>query len=107
VQEAAAMASRILGGEAAWAWDSREVDWQGNEVELLHGGELLRLDRLVRRAADGQWWVLDYKSRAAPEREPHLVEQMRRYRAAVAAAYPGAVVRSAFITGQGRLVALD
>jgi ATP-dependent helicase/nuclease subunit A len=107
MREAAAMAGRILGGEAAWAWDERHVDWQGNEVELLHGGERLRLDRLVRRAADGQWWVLDYKSRATPEREQELVEQMRRYRLAVEAAYPGAVVRTAFVTGQGRLVALD
>ncbi|MDB5880897.1 MAG: addA, partial [Ramlibacter sp.] len=48
-EEAARMARRIIGGEGAWAWDPAVVDWQGNEVELMHEGELLRLDRLVRR----------------------------------------------------------
>jgi ATP-dependent helicase/nuclease subunit A len=104
-QEAAAMAQRILQGEGAWAWDAAQVDWQGNEVELLAGGELLRLDRLVRRRDTGEWWVLDYKSAAEPERQPQLLAQMRRYREAVAAAHAGATVRCAFLTAQGRLVA--
>lgn len=103
-QQAAAMAQRIVEGEGSWAWDAATVDWQANEVELHHGGELLRLDRLVRRRDTGEWWVLDYKSAAQPERQPELREQMRRYREAVAAAQDGAVVRSAFLTAQGRLV---
>jgi ATP-dependent helicase/nuclease subunit A len=106
VDEAVAMARRIVQGEGAWAWDPREVDWQGNEVELLHEGELLRLDRLVRRR-DGHWWVLDFKSAAAPQRDAVLVAQMRRYAQAVAALHPGAPVRTAFLTGQGRLVPAD
>ncbi len=104
VREAAAMAQRILEGEGGWAWDERAVDWQGNEVELLHEGELLRLDRLVRRAAEGEWWVLDFKSASNPQRDPALLEQMRRYRTAVSAAYPAAPVKAAFLTGQGKLV---
>lgn len=104
VKQAAAMAQRILQGEGAWAWDGARVDWQDNEVELLAGGELLRLDRLVRRRDSGEWWVLDYKSAAHPERQPELLEQMRRYREAVAAANPGVVVRSAFLTAQGAMV---
>lgn len=104
-QRAAAMAQRILQGEGAWAWDPAQVDWQGNEVELHAGGELLRLDRLVRRRDNGEWWVLDYKSAAAPERQPQLVAQMRRYRDAVAGAQGGAPVRCAFLTAEGRLVA--
>jgi ATP-dependent helicase/nuclease subunit A len=103
-QRAAAMAQRIVQGEGAWAWDSSQVDWQGNEVELLAGGELLRIDRLVRRRDTGEWWVLDYKSAAEPERQPQLVAQMQRYRAAVEAAHGGAPVRCAFLTAQGRLV---
>jgi ATP-dependent helicase/nuclease subunit A len=103
-QQAAAMAGCILQGEGAWAWDPAHVDWQGNEVELHHGGELLRLDRLVRRRDSGEWWVLDYKSAAQPERQPQLLEQMRRYREAVAAANEGAVVRSAFLTAQGKVI---
>nr|WP_242528925.1 UvrD-helicase domain-containing protein [Ramlibacter ginsenosidimutans] len=104
-REAAAMALRIVQGEGAWAWDPAQVDWQGNEIELHAGGELLRLDRLVRRRDTGEWWVLDYKSAAAPERQPELRAQMQRYREAVAVAQGGAAVRCAFLTAQGRLVA--
>jgi ATP-dependent helicase/nuclease subunit A len=104
--EAAAMAQRILAGEGAWAWDSASVDWQANEVPLHHEGDLLRLDRLVRRTASGEWWVLDYKAAAQPEQQAELIGQLHRYRTAVQAAYPGASVRAAFLTGQGRLVVL-
>jgi len=101
-RDASVMAQRILTGEGAWAWDPARVDWQGNEVELLHAGELLRLDRLVRSA--GQWWVLDYKSASRPELDPALLAKMRLYREAVANANPGAVVNAAFLTGHGKLV---
>jgi ATP-dependent helicase/nuclease subunit A len=102
--EAAAMAQRILAGEGAWAWDGAAVDWQGNEVPLHHEGDLLRLDRLVRRAGTGEWWVLDYKAAARPEQQDELIDQLRRYRSAVQAACPGAPVQAAFLTGRGRLV---
>nr|MBA3774626.1 PD-(D/E)XK nuclease family protein [Ramlibacter sp.] len=104
VHHAAAMAQRILTGEGAWAWDERAVDWQANEVELVYQGELLRLDRLVRRGGTGDWWVLDFKSASRPERDPDLLAQMQRYRLAVQAAHPGTAVQAAFLTGQGRLV---
>jgi ATP-dependent helicase/nuclease subunit A len=107
LREAAAMARRILQGEGAWCWQDDAVDWQGNEVELLHAGESLRLDRLVRRRDSGQWWVFDYKSAAQPHEKPELLAQLRRYRAAVAAANAGASVRAAFLTGQGRLVEIE
>jgi ATP-dependent helicase/nuclease subunit A len=98
------MAQSILRGEGAWAWSVDSVDWHGNEVTLLHRGATLRLDRLVRRRDSGEWWVLDYKSAAQPERKAELVAQMRAYRAAVQAAHAGAVVRLAFLTPQGALV---
>lgn len=103
-QEAAVLAQRIHTGEGAWAWQPEAVDWQGNEVELNHQGQSLRLDRLVRRRDTGAWWVLDYKSAPQPERQPGLLAQMQRYLAAVRAAYPGAPVQAAFLTGDGRLV---
>jgi ATP-dependent helicase/nuclease subunit A len=108
-KEAAAMAARILNGEGAWAWDTAVVDWEGNEVELLHEGELLRLDRLVRRidVGAGEWWVLDFKSASQPGRDPALVAKMQQYRAAVASAYPGVAVKGAFLTGQGKLVTVE
>jgi ATP-dependent helicase/nuclease subunit A len=104
--EAAAMAQRILIGEGAWAWDSASIDWQANEVPLHYEGELLRLDRLVRRTGTGEWWVLDYKTATRPEQQFGLIDQLRRYRTAVQAVYPGHPVKAAFLTGQGKLVVL-
>ena len=104
---AAAMAEGILRGAGAWAWDNAVLGWQGNEVELMVQGELLRLDRLVQRKdADnaGHWWVLDYKSAQAPQHQSALVEQLREYRMAVQAIYPHDMVSAAFLTGQGALV---
>ena len=107
VDDAMAMAVRIVNGEGAWAWDPQSVDWSANEVEMRHEGETMRLDRLVRRREESVWWVLDYKSAARPERDDALLAQMQRYRRAVGAAYPGAKVMAAFLTGQGRLVVVD
>ena len=84
------------------------VDWHGNEVEVVHEGEVLRMDRLVRRRARAagaeDWWVLDFKSASRPQRNADLVAKMKRYRDAVASAYPAATVTAAFLTGQGKLV---
>ena len=106
-KEAAAAARRILAGEGAWAWDEAVIAWQGNEVELTHAGQTLRLDRLVQRkdaGHAGHWWVLDYKSTNDPLRQPQLLEQLRGYRTAVEQIYPGAIVKAAFLTGQGAVL---
>ena len=50
------------------------------------------------------WWVLDYKSAAEPERQPALMAQLQRYRAAVQVQAPDERVRAAFLTGDGRVV---
>ncbi|HMN22725.1 MAG TPA: UvrD-helicase domain-containing protein [Ottowia sp.] len=107
VAHAEAMAHRILTGEAAWAWSPDEVLEAFNEVELVHDGQRLRIDRLVRRRASGDepeaWWVLDYKSAAHPERDEALRAQLDRYRAAVQRLHPRAVVRVGFLSGEGRV----
>ena len=103
---AAVLAERIRAGQGAWAWQTDLLDWHGNEVALASDGVVLRIDRLVQRRDNGEWWVLDYKSAAAPQRDAALLDQMRGYRQAVRAANPGAVVRAAFLTGQGELVEL-
>jgi ATP-dependent helicase/nuclease subunit A len=105
-RDALAMADRIVKGDAAWAWDEAALDHWGNEVALLHQGESLRLDRLVRRRDSAEWWVLDYKSAARPELDPAKVAQMHGYRTAMALARPGERVRLAFINAQGRLIEL-
>jgi ATP-dependent helicase/nuclease subunit A len=104
INEAAAMAQRILTGDGAWAWDRTVVDWQGNEVVIHHAQQELRLDRLVHRRDTGEWWVLDHKSEWRPDLKPGLQDKMNNYRAAVQAAYPQAVVRAAYLTAQGKLV---
>jgi len=105
------LARRILGGEGAWAWDAGQVLEQFNEVELLHQGQRLRIDRLVRRGAGPHgpeaWWVLDYKSAARPEGNPLLQAQMARYRQVVAQAYPALTVMAAFLSADGRMVMAD
>ena len=105
------MAERMASGEAAWAWDLARVDQWGNEVALVHEGDVLRLDRLVRTRGSGgepaTWWVLDFKTATTPARQTDLLTQMAAYRAAVAAAYPGAPLRLAFINADGRLIELS
>ena len=107
-RHAAAMARRIVTGEAAWAWSASEVLEAFDEVELVHQGQRLRIDRLVRRRAGAHgpeaWWVLDYKSAAHPERNEALQAQLARYRAAVERLHPGQAVRVAFLSGEGRVV---
>jgi ATP-dependent helicase/nuclease subunit A len=108
-QAAAAMAQRILQGEGAWAWDAAQLELAVNEAPLHHQGQSLRLDRLVRLRAprDGaRWWVLDYKSAAAPERQPELIAQMQRYRAAVQAQVGDEPVAVALLSGDGRCIAV-
>jgi ATP-dependent helicase/nuclease subunit A len=107
-QAAQAMAECMVRGEAAWAWDNTRVAQWSNEVALVHQGESLRLDRLVRTQVQAgesaTWWVLDFKTAAHPEDQPELLAQMRSYHAAVSAAYSGAPVRAAFINAEGRLI---
>jgi ATP-dependent helicase/nuclease subunit A len=106
-QAALAGAQAVLAGAGAWAWNPAVVHWQGNEVELAYEGQSLRLDRLVQRkdaGHEGHWWVLDYKSNAAPQDLPELRAQMQTYCAAVQAVYPGQTVKAAFLTAQGKLL---
>ncbi len=98
----------LASPECSPFFDTTALLWAGNEVPVSHEGQDLRLDRLVLRAAEAggvpQWWVLDYKLHEAPQRQAEYVQQLRQYRAAVQALQPGEPIRTAFITGQGRLV---
>ena len=104
--EALGMARAIVQGDAAWAWDPAQLNHWGNEVDIWADGQLLRLDRLVRRRDTGHWWVLDYKSADRPEQQPALRAHMQRYRQALQHAQPGDVVRLAFINATGQLIEL-
>ncbi len=103
--EMLAQAQVLRGGGGAWVWDAARTSWAGNEVEIAHQGQLLRLDRLVQDSHTGCWWVIDYKSHFTPESKPELQAQMQNYIAAVQAAQPDApAVRGAWIAGDGRWV---
>ena len=105
-----AATQRLLQGEDVARWlDPSGVAWAANEVELVHDGQVLRLDRLVARdtAAGREWWVLDYKLAHRPQEEPALREQMARYLAAVRAIQPGQPVRGAFISGAGQWLPVE
>jgi ATP-dependent helicase/nuclease subunit A len=78
------------------------LSWQGGEVELIHEGRLMRLDRLVQRR-DGVWWVIDFKSHARPGERADLVAQLQGYARAVRALHAGEPVRAAFVTASGHL----
>ena len=103
---AQAMGRGIREGEGQWAWRADLLGWCGNEVELAHQGQILRLDRLVQRSDTAQWWVLDYKSSAQPLAVADLVLQLTQYRDAVAASYPVQPVQAAFLTPDGKVHAL-
>ena len=106
-RRAAHTAQRILAGEGAWAWDMSVVDVAINEAALRYQGVNLRIDRLVHCAVMGDragWWVLDYKTAAAPEHQPALMAQLQRYQVAVQAQNPQERVRAALLAGDGRLV---
>jgi ATP-dependent helicase/nuclease subunit A len=110
--QAAAMAQRILRGAGAWAWDAAQIAWHGNEVPLTVQGHVRRIDRLVQLKAQtpgaaGAWWVLDYKSAAQPLLQDELLAQLRSYRAAVQAIYPGQSVKAAFLSAQGTLEEIE
>ncbi len=92
--------------EGARFFAGPHILWSGNEVSVSDGGDVLRIDRLVRLDEPGgpTWWVLDYKLHQTPEALAPYREQLLRYRAIVARAQPGESVRCAFVTGQGRVV---
>jgi ATP-dependent helicase/nuclease subunit A len=83
-----------------------QIVWSGNEVSVGDGGDVIRIDRLVKLQdeAGAAWWVLDYKLHHAPEQLEAYRAQLLRYRAVVARAQPGENVRCAFVTGEGRVV---
>ncbi len=96
----------IVRGEGAWAWEAAQLEWFGNEVDIIDQGRLQRIDRLVKRRDTGHWWVLDYKSQSHPETDASLCLQLKGYQSAVQKAYAGETVRSAFLTAQGRCIEL-
>ncbi len=106
-EQVLAIGSTILSSpESASFFDRTALRWSGNEVPVSLHGDVLRIDRLCQfdAAHGGAWWVLDYKLMHRPEQLEPYRNQLLSYREAVACLEPGATVRCAFLTGQGRLI---
>ncbi len=72
-----------------------------NEMELVHGGELMRVDRLVM--FDDELWILDYKRNLYEWQQPDYQQQLARYSAACMELFPGKPALTALITVDGQL----
>ena len=104
--EVGALARRLLDSdEVGRLLCDGEWSWAGNEVPLGDGSRSLRIDRLVafEMAGKREWWVLDYKLDAEPERNADYLAQLEGYRTLVQRMQPGDLVKAAFIAGDGSL----
>ena len=72
-----------------------------NEMELVHRGELMRIDRLV--IFDDALWILDYKRNLYEWQQADYQQQLARYREACAELFPGKAINAALITVDGQL----
>ena len=66
-----------------------------NEIEVVSGGALLRIDRLVE--FDTEVWVLDYKAQVLDSERDAYRAQVAAYAAAVMPLYPGKTVKAGLI----------
>jgi len=71
-----------------------------NELEIMSGGELRRIDRMVE--FDDEVWVLDYKSGVASAAAEWRV-QLAAYRDMLRPLYPGKAIRAAVVLADGVL----
>jgi ATP-dependent helicase/nuclease subunit A len=76
-----------------------------NEMELIHGGELIRLDRLVM--FEDALWILDYKRNYFEFQRADYQAQLEGYRHACRSLFPGISICCALITVDGQLWDLD
>jgi ATP-dependent helicase/nuclease subunit A len=72
-----------------------------SEMEIVAGGAMLRLDRVVEFA--DAVWILDYKRNLLDSERLDYRTQLAAYRAALQAVWPDKTLRTALITVDGRL----
>ena len=93
---ARAQAEALLAAPQFAHWfDPQQFRAAHNEMEILTGGEIKRLDRLVE--FDSVVWVLDYKARVTAEHEGAYQAQLADYVAAITPLYPAKPVQGALI----------
>lgn len=86
-------------------FDPRKHRSARNEMEILHGANLLRLDRVV--VFEEEVWILDYKRNYLDSERAGYRAQLAGYRAAGALVFGGKTLKTALITVDGRLIELE
>ena len=86
-------------------FDPSGIKFARNEMELVHDGELLRIDRVV--ALDDAFWILDYKRQLLASERTDYAAQLLRYRRAAEAIFVDQTIRTALITVDGVLHEFD
>jgi len=106
--------SAVVCGQAAQILASKTLEkffdpdhfvFARNEMELIHDGELIRLDRVVM--FDDVLWILDYKRNYFEFQHADYQAQLERYRQACRWLFPGVRICCALITVDGKLWDLD
>ncbi len=103
---ACAQAGRILSSPSLKRFfDPAGYEFARNEMEIVHGGEAMRIDRLVVFA--DALWILDYKRNLFEWQHADYQAQLGRYRAACAALFSVPAIVTALITVDGQLWLAD
>ncbi len=103
---ACAQASAILSSPALERFfDPAAHEFARNEMELMHDGQLMRIDRLV--VFGDEVWILDYKRNLFEWQRAAYQQQLSRYRDACAVLFPGKRISTALITVDGQLWLAD
>lgn len=73
-----------------------------NEMEVLHGEQILRFDRVVEMA--NVVWILDYKRRVSAQELPIYQTQLAQYQQLAEKLFGGKPVRTALITSDAQFL---
>lgn len=73
-----------------------------NEMEVLHGEQVLRFDRVVEMT--DVVWILDYKRRVSAQELPGYQAQLAQYKQLAERLYAGKTVRTALITSEAQFL---
>lgn len=103
---ACAQASRILSTPVLMPFfDPAAYAFARNELDIVHEGEVMRIDRLV--LFGDSLWILDYKRNLFEWQHAGYQQQLGRYRAACSVLFPGKTISTALITVDGQLWLAD
>ncbi len=72
-----------------------------NEMEVVHEGSLMRMDRVV--ILDDTLWILDYKRNLYEWQQQSYQQQLAAYRAACVSLFAVSAIETALITADGQL----